>query len=198
MEVILKEDCLPLGYLGDKVAVAGGYARNFLIPRGIAVEASGRNERMLKHQLSSIMSKRIKRKGEAEAFGSVLQQITVELTLKMGEQGKSYGAVTSKDIEAGLKTLGYTVDRRQIRMVDQIKSAGTHKIEIKLHSEVIVPVQVKVVAEQRAQSAEVADDEAEGGKKKRKRSTRKTQASEGSEEAETQESAAEESATDAE
>lgn len=166
MEVILREDYISLGYTGDRVKVRRGFARNFLIPRGLAVEASGANERALKHKLGAIVAARSKKKAEAEAFGNVLQQVTVELTLKVGSQGKSFGSITSKDIEDGLKTLGYTVDRRQIRLTEVIKGVGQFKVEVKLHSEVAVPVNVKVLAAQVA--APAAEEGAEKGKGRKK------------------------------
>ena len=148
MEVILREDFLPLGYVGDTVNVKRGFARNFLIPRGVAIESSSQNERALKHKLSAIVAKRIKKKAEAEAFGNTLSQIIVEFTLKMGAGGKSFGAITARDVEGALKNLGYTVDRRQIRLVEVIKTPGQHKAEVKLHSEVTVSLQIKVIAAQ--------------------------------------------------
>lgn len=193
MEVILREDCLPLGYVGDTVRVKRGYARNYLLPRGLAVEASSTNSRALKHQLAGIMSKRLKKKAEAEQFGAVLSQIIVEFTLKMGAQGKSFGSVTTRDIEASLKGLGYEVDRRQIKLVEAIKGAGLHKAEVRLHSEVSVPLQIKVIAAQ-----PVAVEGAEGaekgrGKKKSRKAAAETEA-EGSEDTQIDDSAAEEAA----
>jgi large subunit ribosomal protein L9 len=168
MEVILREDYLPFGYVGDTVRVKRGFARNFLIPRGIAIEASSQNDRALKHKLSSIVAKRIKKKQEAEQFGAILQQIIVEFTLKVGAGGKSFGAVTAKDIESSLKNLGYNVDRRQIRLLDVIKTPGAHKAEVKLHSEVAVPLQIKVIAAQVAAPTEAGDvkSKKKGSKKK--------------------------------
>jgi large subunit ribosomal protein L9 len=186
MEVILREDCLPLGYVGDTVRVKRGYARNYLLPRGLAVEASSTNSRALKHQLAGILSKRMKKKAEAEQFGAVLSQIIVEFTLKMGAQGKSFGSVTTRDIETSLKSLGYEVDRRQIKLVDAIKGAGLHKAEVKLHSEVVVPLQIKVIASLPVAAVEGAEGSEKGrGKKK----SRKAAAAEGDVEAsdETQE-----------
>jgi large subunit ribosomal protein L9 len=153
MEVILREDYISLGYIGDTVRVKRGFARNFLIPRGIAVEASAGNERQLKHKLSAIVAKRIKAKAEAEAYAKVLGQVTVEFTLKVGAKGKSFGAVTSRDIESSLKALGYNVDRRQIKISEMMKGPGVYTVEVKLHSEVVVPVQVKVIAVQPPVSA---------------------------------------------
>ncbi len=165
MEVILREDYISLGYIGDTVRVRRGFARNYLIPRGLAVEASSENERALTHKLSSIMAKRIKKKAEAETFGKVLEQVTVEFTLKVGAKGKSFGSVTTRDIEASLKALGYEIDRRQIRLADTIKGPGVYKVEVKLHSEVAVAVQVKVIAAQAPVSATGAQEK---GRKKSK------------------------------
>ncbi len=166
MEVILREDFLSLGYIGDTVRVKRGFARNFLIPRGIAVEASTSNDRVLKHKLSAIVAKRIKKKAEAEQFGKIIEQVIVEFTLKVGAKGKSFGSVTSKDIEGALKNLGYSVDRRQIRLLDAIRGAGIHKVEVKLHSEVVVPLQVKVIAAQPVAAVSADDADAAKGKKK--------------------------------
>jgi len=169
MEVILREDYISLGYVGDTVRVRRGFARNYLIPRGIAVESSSVNDRQLKHKLSAIIAKRVKKKAEAEAFGKVLEQVTVEFTLKVGAKGKSFGSVTSRDIEASLKSLGYEVDRRQIRLADTIKGPGVYKADVKLHSEVTVSIQVKVMAAQVAPAA-TGEAQEKGKKKSRKKS----------------------------
>jgi large subunit ribosomal protein L9 len=174
MEVILREDYLPLGYIGDTVRVKRGYARNFLVPRGLAVEASAHNDRLLKHKLGAIVAKRLKKKAEAEQFGGILQQVIVEFTLKVGAQGKSFGSITTRDIDTSLKTLGYEVDRRQIRIVDPIKGAGLHKVEVKLHSEVAVALQVKVMAA--VQAAPVSADDAPSSEKKGRKKSKKQEA----------------------
>lgn len=171
MEVILREDYISLGYIGDTVRVRRGFARNFLIPRGIAVEASSGSERQIKHKLSAIVSKRIKKKAEAEEFAKVLGQVTVEFTLKVGVKGKTFGSITTRDIEASLKALGYQVDRRQIRINETVKGPGVYSVDVKLHSEVTVPVSVKVIAAQPVVTA-VEGDEEKGKKKGRKRSAK--------------------------
>jgi large subunit ribosomal protein L9 len=191
MEVILREDFLPLGYVGDTVKVKRGYARNFLIPRGVAIESSAQNDRALKHKLGAIVAKRIKKKAEAEQFGNILQQIIVEFTIKVGASGKSFGAITAKDIESTLKTLGYSVDRRQIRLIDAIKSVGMHKAEVKLHSEVTVPVQIKVLAAPQAAPVEGA------AKGKGKRGAKKKDSEEGAEEGSEETSASESTESEA-
>lgn len=191
MEVILREDFLPLGYVGDTVKVKRGYARNFLIPRGVAIESSAQNDRALKHKLGAIVAKRIKKKAEAEQFGNILQQIIVEFTIKVGASGKSFGAITAKDIESTLNTLGYSVDRRQIRLIDAIKSVGMHKAEVKLHSEVTVPVQIKVLAAPQAAPVEGA------AKGKGKRGAKKKDSEEGAEEGSEETSASESTESEA-
>jgi large subunit ribosomal protein L9 len=177
MEVILREDYISLGYIGDKVKVRRGFARNFLIPRGIAVEASSGNQKLLKHKLAGIVAKRVKKKAEAEAFAKILGQVTVEFTIKMGAGGKSFGAVTTRDIEASLKALGYEVDRRQLRINETIKGPGAYPVDVKLHSEVTVQVQVKVVALQPSVAA--AGEGNAGAAKKRGRKKSEPSAEEG-------------------
>jgi hypothetical protein len=140
------------------------------------------------------MSKRMKKKAEAEQFGAVISQIIVEFTLKMGAQGKSFGSVTTRDIEASLKGLGYEVDRRQIKLVEAIKGAGMHKAEVRLHSEVSVPLQIKVIASQPA-VAEGAEGADKGrGKKKGRKATAAETELEGAEGTETEDSVEEEAA----
>lgn len=190
MEVILREDFLSLGYIGDTVRVKRGYARNFLIPRGIAVESSTSNDRVLKHKLASIVAKRIKKKAEADSFGKILEQVIVEFTLKVGAKGKSFGSITTKDIEASLKALGYEVDRRQIRIVDAIRAPGMHKVEVKLHSEVVIPLQIKVIAAQPVAAASAEGEQAGKSKRKsRKKDAAAAEESEGEAQAEGSESA---------
>jgi large subunit ribosomal protein L9 len=167
MEVILQENYPSLGYVGDRVSVKGGFARNFLIPRGIAVEASTHNERVLKHRMQHIMAKRIRLKSEAEALAQQLAGATLEFTLKMSDSGKSFGSVTTRDIEAALKAKGFAVDRKQIRVTDTFRKAGEYKIGVKLHAEVTASVPVKVTSE--VTETKTADaKEARRGRGKRK------------------------------
>jgi large subunit ribosomal protein L9 len=147
MEVILQENFHALGYVGDLVKVKPGYARNFLIPRGIAVEASSRNERVLKHRLSSINAKKVKLRGEATEFAKRLEGVVLEFTLKVGSGGRSFGSVSSRDIEAQLKEKGFELDKRQIRLIEPIRRAGESSVQIKLHAEVSATIPVIVRAE---------------------------------------------------
>lgn len=175
MDVILQENYPSLGYVGDRVNVKGGFARNFLIPRGIAVEASSRNERVLKHRLQHIMAKRIRLKAEAEALGKQLADSSLEFTLKMSDSGKSFGSVTSRDVETALKAKGFEIDRKQIRLTETLRKAGDFKVSVKLHSEVTIAIPVRVTSE----VAEVKKTEAKESKKSRS----KKQAAEASDEA---------------
>lgn len=173
MNVILQEDYPSLGYIGDLISVKPGYARNFLIPRGIAVDASSSNGKLLKHRMDGIHAKRANKKAEAEAFGKRLQELKIEFTLKVGEQGKSFGAITARDIEGFFKKEGIDLNKKQIRLYEPLKSAGEYKVEIKLHSEVTMPVSV-LVRSDLSSAPKAADPEgaAKGGKRKGERKKR--------------------------
>ncbi len=147
MEVILQSDFPSLGYVGDRVNVANGYARNYLIPRGVAVEASSRNERQIKHLLSAINVKKARLRGEAEELSKKVEAVTVEFKLKVGEGGKTFGAITPKDIEAALKAQGFDILRKQIRLLEPLKKAGEYKVQVKLHSEVTASITAKLTLE---------------------------------------------------
>ena len=169
MEVILNQDFPSLGYVGDKVKVRPGYARNFLIPRGVAIEATARNRSQLRHRLTAINAKKIKLRAEAEEFAKRLGTLTLEFVVKMGSQGKAFGAVTAKDIEAALLKEGVTLDRRQIKLTEPIKKAGEFTVMIKLHSEVLAPVAMRV-------SAEVSESQKSASEGERKSRGRKARA----------------------
>jgi len=147
MRLILKEDYPSLGFMGDTVSVRGGYARNFLIPRGIAVEAESAKGHQIKHILSGINSRKAKKKAEAEAFKQRLEALNLEFVLKLGEQGKSFGAVTAHDIELELQKQDVVLDRKQIRLHEPIKSGGTFPVHVKLHAEVTAALEIKVNVE---------------------------------------------------
>jgi large subunit ribosomal protein L9 len=153
MHVILKENYPSLGYVGDQVSVRGGFARNYLIPRGIAIEASTRNERLLKHLLTSINAKRVKLRAQAQEFSAKLEKVTLEFTLKLGKGGKSFGSVTARDVLAELEKQGIALDRRQVRLSEVVKGAGDYNAEVRLHSEVVAKVPFTVKAEKPVQEA---------------------------------------------
>lgn len=179
MEVILQSDFPSLGYVGDRVNVANGYARNYLIPRGVAVEASSRNERQIKHLLSAINVKKARLRGEAEELSKKVGAVTVEFKLKVGEGGKTFGAITPKDIEAALKAQGFDILRKQIRLLEPLKKAGEYKVQVKLHSEVTASITAKLTLEGQLEKRE--DD---GAPKKGRGKKAKKDGEEGSAEVE--------------
>jgi large subunit ribosomal protein L9 len=178
MEVILQENYPSLGYVGDRVEVKGGFARNFLIPRGIALEASSRNERLLKHKMQHVMAKRMRMRSEAEEMAKKLASVALSFTLKMSEGGKSFGAITSKDVEAALQAAGHQIDRRQIRMTDTLRKVGEFTVNVKLHAEVIAQIPVKVSAEAAPAKAARKEGDAEGKKGRGRKKAKDSEAAE--------------------
>ena len=147
MEVILKENFPTLGYVGDVVRVKSGYARNYLIPRGIASEASSNNARALAHKMLGINARKAKLKGEAEELSKKLATVTLAYTLKAGEGGKIFGSIHAKDVEASLLAQGFAISKTQIKLSDAIKKAGDFSASVKLHAEVTVVVPIKVTSD---------------------------------------------------
>ena len=147
MKVILKSNYPKLGYVGDTVEVKRGYARNYLLPRGIATEVSSTSGKEFQHILSGVMARRTKLKGEAETMAKRMSSTALEFVLKISEGGKGFGAITSRDIELSLTEKGYQIDRKQIRLIEPIKSAGKSSVDVKLHAEVMATIPVIVTAE---------------------------------------------------
>lgn len=168
MEVILREDFAALGFIGDKVKVRSGYARNFLIPRGVALEARIDNESQIKHALTAINSKKVKLRGEAEKLSESLKSKNLVFTLKSGEKGKIFGSVTHKDIEAELNKSGFAVDRRRIRLAEPLKRAGSYTVDIRLHSEVTVSIPVEIKIELLEEKKEEEAGKGEGSERPRR------------------------------
>jgi large subunit ribosomal protein L9 len=147
MELMLQKDYPSLGYVGDKIVVKRGFARNYLIPRGIAVEMNSRNARQLKHQMAIIEAKKVAARKEAEDKAEAVKSVNLEFKLKIGQGGKSFGSVTSRDIAMALTKEGHDTHKRQVKLHEPLRSAGAHEIEISLHTEVSVPVTVNIIAE---------------------------------------------------
>jgi large subunit ribosomal protein L9 len=147
MEVILQEDFVSLGFVGDKIQVKAGYARNFLIPRGIAVEASSRDAKALRHRLGVITAKKQKLKAEADEHRRKVESTTLVFSLKAGSGNKGFGSITAKDIEEKLASQGIVIDRRVIKLVEPLKTAGEYRIAVKLHSDVVAQLPVTVELE---------------------------------------------------
>lgn len=150
MEVILREDVPHLGNIGDVVRVKPGYARNFLLPRGLAVVADKRNLKQLEHQQRVIAARRERVVRAAQSSAQRISEIRLTLKAHAGEEGKLYGSVTNIDIEKALAGLGVNVDRRRIRLDEPIKSLGEYRVAIQLGAGVScdVAVSVEPLAEQ--------------------------------------------------
>lgn len=147
MKVILTQDVDSLGLGGEILEVARGYARNYLIPKKIALEATEDNIKRTEAQRKNIEIKRIKLKEDAQKIKERLAEVVVTIAQKAGEEDKLYGSVTSMDIADGLERQGITIDRRKVILDKPIKSLGEFPVSIKLHPNVTASIKVKVVPE---------------------------------------------------
>ncbi len=146
MEVILREDVPHLGTIGDIVKVRPGYARNYLLPRGLATVADKRNVRALEHERRLVEEKRRRAVGAAQAMSEKLAAARVVIAARAGEEGKLFGSVTNIDIERALSEQGFTVERRRIRLDEPIKTLGDHRVTVSLAAGVSCDVTVAVTA----------------------------------------------------
>lgn len=151
MEVILREDVQHLGAMGEVVKVKPGYARNFLLPRGLAVEASRRNLAALDHEKSLISIKRERERKVARAEADKLDGLVIEILARAGEEDRLYGSVTNLDIAQHLSERGVKVDRRRIDLDDPIKRLGTYRIVVGIAHDVKATITVKVLPEAAAE-----------------------------------------------
>ena len=147
MKLILREDVYNLGKGGELVEVKPGYGRNYLIPRGMAVLANPKNIREVEHQKAVAAAKAAKLKASAEAVAKRLSDTPVSFKRKVGEQDKLYGSVTAMDIAEALAARGVQIDRRAFDLSEPLKSLGDFEVGVKLHSDVVGKVKVKVEAE---------------------------------------------------
>lgn len=147
MKVILREDVESLGKAGDVIKVADGYGRNYLIPKRLAVQADVRNLRALEHERRVIDARAKKVRKGAEELGEKLASLSLTIPAKAGEEGKLFGAVTSRDIAEALERAGVPVDRKSVLLTEPIKQIGDYKVKVKAGTDVIPEVPVSVVAE---------------------------------------------------
>ncbi|MGD1839838.1 MAG: 50S ribosomal protein L9 [Thermonemataceae bacterium] len=147
MEIILKEDMVGLGYKDDVVKVKDGYARNYLIPKGIAVVANKSNLKMLAENVKQAAHKAEKIKSDAQAIADAIGQLVIEIPAKVGESGKIFGSVTTTQVADLLKEKGFDIDRRRINFSSDVKTTGDYQATIDLHKEVKHVIDFKVVAE---------------------------------------------------
>jgi large subunit ribosomal protein L9 len=147
MEVILREDIDKLGVRGQVVKVASGYARNFLLPKRLAVAATGSNKKIVEQERQAHLRKEAKLKVDAEDLSKLLTGVSVTITQKAGENDQLFGSVTSKDVAEALALKNYTIDRRKIVLDDPIRQLGEFKVPVKLHKDVIAEITVVVARE---------------------------------------------------
>jgi large subunit ribosomal protein L9 len=147
MKVILREDVEKLGKAGEVVKVADGYGRNFLIPRQLAVLANVRNMKTLEHDRRAIETRAKKARKGAEATAEVLAGVSLTIPAKAGEEGKLFGAVTSRDIAEALSRAGVAVDRKTIQLPEPIKQAGDYKVKVRVAAAIVPEISVRVVPE---------------------------------------------------
>jgi large subunit ribosomal protein L9 len=147
MEVILREHVDNLGRRGDVVKVAEGYARNYLLPRKLALAVTENNRRQIERERKAAEARDAEERAQADAIAERLSQIDVEIARRVGENQTLYGSVTSADIAHALEGKGFTVDKRKIQLHDPLKALGETTVPVKIHRDVTVPVKVRVVAE---------------------------------------------------
>ena len=152
MEVILREHVDNLGKRGEIVKVADGFARNYLLPRKLALPATAGNRKHVERERKIMETRESEEKGQAEALASRLSLIEISIARRVGETDQLYGSVTAADIADHLKGKGFEIDRRKLILPEPIKAIGDHKVPLKLHREVTVPLVVKVVKEGAAEA----------------------------------------------
>jgi large subunit ribosomal protein L9 len=148
MEVILREDVEKLGNRGEVVKVAPGYARNFLLPKKLAVAATEANRKIVEQERQSHLRKEAKLKSEAEDLSKLLGGVTVTIAQKAGENDQLFGSVTAKDVADALAQKNFTIDRRKVQLDEPIKQLGEYKVPVRLHKDVTAEIGVIVVKEE--------------------------------------------------
>jgi large subunit ribosomal protein L9 len=147
MEVILRDHVEKLGRRGEIVKVADGYARNYLLPRKLALPATDGNKKHVERERKIMETREAQEKSQAEAIATRLAAIDISIARRVGETDQLYGSVTAADITDFLKAKGFEVDRRKLILPEPIKAIGEFDVPLKLHREVTVPLKVKVVKE---------------------------------------------------
>ncbi|HEY6802680.1 MAG TPA: 50S ribosomal protein L9 [Pyrinomonadaceae bacterium] len=170
-KVLLREDVDDLGARGEIVRVRSGYARNYLLPRKLAVEATAGNVKGIESERAALLKKEAKERATAEAQSQQMSSLVLEFKRKAGEQGALYGSVTSMDVAEALKNKGYEIERHRIHLREPLKRLGEYTVPVRLHREVTIDLQVKVQPEGETiaghlsadQEANLAESEGTGG-----------------------------------
>ncbi len=147
MEVILREDIDKLGNRGQVVKVAPGYARNYLLPKRLAVAATESNKKIVEQERNAHLRREAKALSDAQDLGKLMGSVSITIAQKAGENDVLFGSVTAKDIAEQLEKQGYTIERRNVQLAEPIKQLGEHKVPVRLHREVTIEIPVNVVRE---------------------------------------------------
>lgn len=145
MEVILRQAVDNLGHPGDLVKVSAGFGRNFLLPRGIAVEATEGNKRRIAQEKARLEAAESERRQSAEQLAGKLEQVSLTFSARVGEEGKLFGSVTVADIAHQLESQGFAIERRQIDLHEPIKALGVYRVPVKLHADVKPEIKIWVI-----------------------------------------------------
>ncbi|RMH33029.1 MAG: 50S ribosomal protein L9 [Acidobacteria bacterium] len=164
MTVLLREDIDNLGGRGEIVKVKAGYARNYLLPRNLAVLATKGNIKQIEQERAALLRKAAKEKATAQAQAEQMKNLTLVFERKVGEHGILFGSVTSMDIAEALQTKGYEIDRKKIMLKEPIKETGDYTVPIKLHREVILELPITVVPEGGQQPTSVKESKEKASK----------------------------------
>jgi large subunit ribosomal protein L9 len=147
MKVILKEDVKNIGSMGQIIDVADGFGRNYLVPKGLAVEANIKNIKSLEHEKKVIQEKAKKIKNQAQDLATKISNTTLVIKVKAGEEGKLFGSVTTMDIAEQLKSEGIDIDKKKISIEETIKRIGSYAVKVRIHPEIVSEVNVQVIEE---------------------------------------------------
>ena len=148
MDVILREDVEKLGTRGQLVKVTPGYARNFLLPKRLAVAATESNKKIVEQERQAHLRREAKEVSDASDLGKMMADVSITISQKAGENDQLFGSVTSKDIAEALEKQGYTIDRRKIVLHEPIRTLGDFKVPLRLHREVTTEIAVHVVKDE--------------------------------------------------
>ena len=148
MELILREDVEHLGRRGEVVQVKGGYGRNFLLPRKLAMVVTSGNRKVVEQQKTAGVKRDASEQSDAQQLAGMLGQVVLSIARKAGESGVLFGSVTSLDVAEALHKKGFEIDRRKIHLEEPLKQLGEFQVPVRLHKDVTVPVQVQVVPEE--------------------------------------------------
>jgi large subunit ribosomal protein L9 len=149
MEVILREHVDNLGRRGDVVKVAEGYARNFLLPRKLALPVNDNNKRQIEREKKLAEARDMEEKAAADAVAARLAELDIEIPRRVGENDTLYGSVTSADVAQALQARGFEIDKRKVHLPEPLKALGESTVPVKIHREVIAQVKVRVVADKK-------------------------------------------------